>query len=121
MQAETKSGKIIIENGKITLVREGFLGALAGFSQIILTPLHIILGTNTDKTIEISKIEKVEYTSGISHITRPHMKVSYGKPKPRFVIFKKPFVDLANREGAISEMKKAVDELKRLGVNCIEV
>jgi hypothetical protein len=121
MEAQTKSGRIVIQGGKITLVREGILGGLAEIGQVIYTPLHMILGTNTDKTIEISRIKRVEYTKGLAYVTKPHIKIYYDKPKPRYVVFKKPFVDMANRQGAISEMEKVIDELKRWGVTTVEI
>ena len=120
MEALTKSGRIIIDGGKITLKREGAIGALAEIFALLLSPLHFVMGVNTDKVIEISLVEKVEYNQGIPNVTRPHMKIYYGKPKPRFVIFKRPFVDLANREGALQEMEKVLLELNRLGIKTVE-
>ena len=121
MEAETKSGKIIIENGEIRLVREGIVGTLASVSELILSPITLIFGTNRDKVIQIAKIQKVEYTQGVNQITRPHLRIFYDKPKPRLVIFKKPIVDLLNREKALGEMEKVIAELKKLGVTVVEV
>ena len=120
MEALTKSGRIIIDGGKITLKREGLLGALAEIHSFLWSPIYLLFGTNTDKVIELSKIERVEYNKGVPHITRPHMKIYYGKPKPRFVIFKRPIVDVANRGGALEEMQKVIDELNRLGIKTVE-
>lgn len=120
MEALTKSGRIIIEGGKITLKREGIVGAMASILSILMTPLYFVMGVNTDSVIDISKVERVEYTKGVPHIIRPHMKVYYGKPRPRLVLFKRPVIDLANREGALEEMEKVVNELNRLGIKTIE-
>jgi hypothetical protein len=121
MEAQTKSGRIIIENGSILLRREGIPGFLAAVSSVLLFPVRILTNASTDSSIPISKIEKVEYSQGVNFVTRPHMKVYYGKPKPRFVIFKRALVDLDNYQGAVAEMEKAVAELKRLGVKTVKI
>lgn len=121
MNAETKTGKIIIEGDIIRLERTGILGALASINEIIFFPLYFLMGVNIDTEIEIKKIEKVEYSYGIPNILRPHIKIYYGKKKPRLVIFKKPIRDVLNYKGAKLELEKVIIECDRLGIKRVKI
>ncbi len=88
---------------------------------MILLPITLLMGTNTDTSININEIQRVDYTGGKEFLIRPHLKIFYGKPKPRLVIFKRVYIDLLDREGPINEMNKAVNEFKRLGIKVVEV
>lgn len=117
MEALTKTGKIIIQGSKITLKRMGIVGFLAEITSIVLFPFYFIMQTNTGNQIDINKIEKVEYSFGTKHLTRPRMKIYYGK-SPRYVIFKRPFT---NYENAGFELEKAITELEKLKVKIIKI
>lgn len=116
MQAITKTGEIIIEDWYIHLKRTGLPGLFATAYSFILSPVYSLMGVSTVNKIRITDIRKVEYSVGVENAARPHMKIYYGGKKPRYVIFKRPFADVANYQGAKAELEKTVNELSRLNV-----
>lgn len=109
VEAVTKIGKIIISDGKVVL----------DYPESTKLANSVLPFGNTDYEINIRDIQKVEYSPGTWGLTVPHIKIYYGKQRPRLVAFKGVLRD--SHKSSVSELTKIIEELNKQGVKTVLV
>ena len=113
IEAQTKVGKLIIDQEKLELRYTGFVGAINKFLDPVLGLIF-----NLDRKIPIKDIDKVTYTYGKPYIIKPAIIVHY-RSKRRVFAFKH-ISQMFEYDKAKKELNNVLDYFRKLGIKVEE-